>query len=106
MFMDTQYRDEPSPADDLLAAGRALQPEERLMVEVLALACADLRLRARGVEAEALRAAAHAWVANEAEHWPLSFVRICRHFDIEPTALRDRLLAADGRCDGRQPQAA
>jgi len=104
--MDSQYCDESSPADDLLAAGRALQPEERLMVEVLALACADLRLRARAGEADAMRAAAHAWVASDAEHWPLSFVRICRHFGIEPTALRGRLLAAGDRRDGRQPQAA
>ena len=98
--------DEPTDADDLLTAGRALQPEERLMVEVLALACADLRLRARGAAADAVRAEAHAWIASDDEAWPLAFARICRHFGIEPAALRERLLGGVRRLDRAQPQAA
>lgn len=91
-------------AGELLAVDRDLRPEERLMIEVLVCACADLRLTARGAEADALRAAARDWIAAADEEWALSFASICRHFGVDPGAVRTRLLGA--RHPNRLPQAA
>lgn len=89
---------------ELLAGDRDLRPEERLMIEVLVNACADLRLTARGAEADALRADAREWIAATDEAWPLSFASICRHFGVDPDAVRRRLMSDRGRV--RLPQAA
>lgn len=62
------------------------------MIEVLSLACADLRLVAHGPAAARVRDAARRWIASDAEAWPLSFVRICRHFGIDPSAARAAVL--------------
>ncbi len=73
----------------------ALRGEERLMIEVLARACTDVRLIACGAAAAHMRRSARAWIASDAEAWPLSFVRICRHFGIEPEAARGILLEGE-----------
>jgi len=93
---------------ELLAGDRDLLPEERLMIEVLVCACTDLRLTARGPAADALRAAARRWIAGDDESWALSFTPICRHFGVDPQALRARLLGGDRHADrpSRLPQAA
>jgi hypothetical protein len=91
-------------ATDLLAVGRDLLPEERLMIEVLVCACNDLRLTARGPAADALREAARQWIAADDDAWALSFARICRHFGVDPQALQARLLGR--RRTIRLPQAA
>ena len=83
------------PAADLLGGNRDLLPEERLMLEVLVCACNDLRLTARGPAADELRAEARRWIASDDESWALSFTPICRHFGVEPGALRARLLGGD-----------
>lgn len=92
-------------AQELLAAGRDVCPEERLMIEVLVCACNDLRLTARGPAADALRDAARDWIGADDEDWALSFARICRHFGVEPEAVRARLLGVH-RPRTRWPQAA
>lgn len=94
-----------STAGAWLAGDRDLRPEERLMIEVLVCACADLRLTARGAEADALRAAARDWIASDDEEWGLSFAAICRHFGVDPGAVRKRLLDARPH-HPRWPQAA
>ena len=89
--MNTETTNDASAAD-LLSADRDLQPEERLMIEVLVCACNDLRLSAHGPAADALRDAAREWIAADDERWALSFTPICRHFGVDPQALRARLL--------------
>jgi hypothetical protein len=104
--MNTERTDGPA-AIGRLAGERDLAPEERLMIEVLVCACTDLRLSARGPAADALRAAAQQWIAADDETWPMSFVPICRHFGVDPRALRERLLRHDGDRRGVMlPQAA
>jgi hypothetical protein len=93
-----------APAGKLLGVDRDLLPEERLMIEVLVCACSDLRLTARGAEADALRAAARDWIAADDEGWAMSFAAICRHFGVDPQAVRARLLG--DRRHARLPQAA
>jgi hypothetical protein len=66
-----------------------------LMIEVLVCACNDLRLTARDAAADALRAAARCWIASDDESWMLSFTPICRHFGVDPQAVRARLLGGD-----------
>lgn len=100
--MTIETRDEA--ALELLAAGRDVRPEERLMIEVLVCACNDLRLTAHGAAADALRAAARDWIGADDEQWGLSFARICRHFGVDPQMLRARLLG--GRRAAGWPQAA
>lgn len=70
----------------------SLRPEERLMVEVLALACANLGLAARGPAAAQVRKGARQWIESDAEVWPLAFAHICRHFGIDPGAARAAVL--------------
>ena len=91
-------------ASELLAVDRDLLPEERLMIEVLVCACTDLRLTAHGPAADALRAEARDWISAEDDEWALSFASICRHFGVDPQAVRQRLLGC--RRSVRLPQAA
>ena len=72
----------------VIPSSTTLQPEERLMVEVLKCAYADLSVRARGQEADRIRAAVRRWIASEDDVWPMSFVRICRHFGVDLCAAR------------------
>ncbi|MBX3024260.1 hypothetical protein KF840_05040 [bacterium] len=103
----THERTHEPAAMGLLAGDRDLAPEERLMIEVLACACNDLRLSAHGPAADALRGEARRWIEGEDESWSLSFVPICRHFGVDPQALRARLLRADRHGGSpRLPQAA
>jgi hypothetical protein len=90
--MNTETMNEAFAAD-LLAGDRDLLPEERLMIGVLVCACTDLRLTACGPAADALRDEARRWIAVDDDQWPLAFVPICRHFGVEPAALRARLLS-------------
>jgi len=90
--MNTETMNDVSAAD-LVSADRDLKPEERLMIEVLVCACNDLRLTAHGPAADELRDAARQWIAADDDHWPMAFTPICRHFGVDPQALRARLLS-------------
>jgi len=69
--------------------GRA-RPAERLLLAVLEQARADLDLPGQALpRLDALR-----WLNSDDEAWPLSFVRICRHFGIDPQAARAALTAS------------
>jgi hypothetical protein len=72
------------------AADHAGRPAERLMLALLEQARADLDLPFDALpRVDALR-----WLQSEDDAWPLSFVRICRHFGIDPAAGRAALLSA------------
>jgi len=75
-----------TPAADPAHAAR---PAERLMLALLEQTRADLDLP---VDALPRLDALH-WLRSDDEAWPLSFVRICRHFGIDPLAGRAALLA-------------
>jgi hypothetical protein len=77
------------PADPASAA----RPAERLMLALLEQVRADLDLPREALPRhDALR-----WLRSDDDLWPLSFVRICRHFGIDPQAGRAALLAAARR---------
>lgn len=74
------------------ASERLLRPEEQLMVEVMVRVCSDLALRTEDGTAWRLRAPARRWVESEDDTWPFSFVRICRHFNVDIQRARRGLL--------------
>lgn len=71
-----------------LAAARRAHSGERLMLAVFEQARADLALPPGAVACQDARR----WMMSDDDTWPLAFVRICRHFGIDPDAARDALL--------------
>ncbi|MDX2170438.1 MAG: hypothetical protein SF182_25425 [Deltaproteobacteria bacterium] len=71
-----------------LVPGRTARPAERLMLAVFEQARADLALPHGAVA----RQDARRWMQSDDDEWPLAFVRICRHFGIDPDAARAALL--------------
>jgi len=86
---------DPTDADAMLAAFRArrreLSGERRLVLAVLMAALEDIRRYPRGTKPHA---AAWRWFTNDDETWPLSFRALCATLDLDPGAVRKRVLAA------------
>jgi hypothetical protein len=70
--------------------GAALQPEKRLMLAVLEDGVASYQRHAL-TETPAGRAEfyeAVRWLRRNDEHWPFSFLNVCRTLGLEPTFIR------------------
>jgi hypothetical protein len=70
--------------------GAALQPEKRLMLAVLEDGVASYQRHALsetpGGRAEFYEAVR--WLRRNDEHWPFSFLNVCRTLDLDPSAIR------------------
>ena len=91
----------PAQMTGRFQAGARLQPEKRLMLAVLEDAIEIyLREAARPAgRASPEFAAAAAWLRSPDDHWPFSFVGICRVLGLEPSAIRRGLT----RCVSSRP---
>ena len=77
-------------------AGRAMQPEKRLMIAVLADAF-DLLLRPPAPPHSRRlpwQRDAKRWVQSDDREWPYSFVNICETLSLEPHRVREHLARA------------
>jgi hypothetical protein len=91
-------RSERPLPDDILPAQffptRPRTAEQRLMLAVLEdglqIALQPPPVRRRG---RALWASTNDWLCSDDEAWPFSYVNICHALALEPTRLRDRVLA-------------
>lgn len=85
---------DPTDADAMLAAFRArrreLSGERRLFLAVVTAALEDLR---RYPHDSKPYLAAWRWFASDDEHWPLAFRAVCVTLDLDPGAVRKRVLA-------------
>ena len=89
---------DPTDAADALLEGfrarrRELSGERRLFLAVFMGALDDLRRYPSGTKPHV---AAVRWVLDESEAWPLAFRPACAALDLDPAAVRTRLLATVG----------
>jgi hypothetical protein len=86
-----------------LYGARALSPEVRLRMAVLAFAIFDVRRYRPHGNAHALKLyrTARAWLESDAHTWPLDFVPVCDVLGLDPGAVRARVLGTlgDAACD-------
>ena len=84
----------PIQFNDVLRRKRAVSPEVGLVISVLERAILDLReyRYARRRREQRLYMNAYAWVASEDRRWPYSFCNLCDALNLNPLAVRTRLL--------------
>ena len=84
----------PDPTDTLRSSPRASRdtPERRLALAVLTRSLIDLRHYRPGRKDAGLHEQARRWFASSDASWPFSFVSVCQTFDLDPGAVRARVL--------------
>jgi hypothetical protein len=70
---------------------RSAKPEERLLIALLEQASSDARLPGP------LGDGAREYVAARETMWPMSFLRICEHFELDPDAVEKAILSGQAR---------
>jgi len=89
------WRPDPTDTDTLLEAFRARRRElcgERRLVLAIFMASLD-DLRRYPCESKSYREAVH-WLMNDDVTWPLAFRPACETLDLDPRAVRTRVLRA------------
>jgi hypothetical protein len=81
-----------------LYGARALSPERRLCMAVLAFAIFDVRRYASvgNANARTLYRTARTWLESDDHTWPLAFVPVCDVLGLDPSAVRTRVLGTLG----------